>query len=72
MPTTTMLGGDVEALPVLTMPKGRGGSTSPKGERSGAFCAVCDKPIADGAEHLEAAYGPVHAEPCSHQAKVIS
>lgn len=34
-------------------------------------CAVCEKPIDAGEEYLQAAYGPVHIEPCSHQPKEL-
>lgn len=34
-------------------------------------CAVCEKPIEPGSDTVEAAYGTVHAEPCSHQGKVV-
>lgn len=34
-------------------------------------CAVCDKTIERGVEYVQAAYGPVHSEPCSHQPKVL-
>ncbi len=33
-------------------------------------CAVCHEQIAPGENYLEAAYGPVHLEPCSHQPRV--
>lgn len=39
------------------------------GEREIANCAVCRKPILDTDYAIEAAYGTVHEEPCSHQTR---
>lgn len=30
-------------------------------------CAICHKSIEEADDYVQAAYGPVHAEPCSHQ-----
>ena len=34
-------------------------------------CAICRQPIEAGQRHVVAAYGPVHAEPCSHMSKPV-
>ena len=33
-------------------------------------CPVCRLAIEPGADYVTAAYGPVHAEPCSHQSAI--
>lgn len=33
-------------------------------------CKICEKPIEEGDLYVEAAYGTVHQEPCSHQGYV--
>ena len=42
--------------------------TVQEGEELSA-CAVCRQSIEPGADYVTAAYGPVHAEPCSHQTR---
>lgn len=33
-------------------------------------CEVCGGDIPPGTKYMQAAYGPVHIEPCSHEGKV--
>ena len=33
-------------------------------------CPVCRQTIEPGSDYVTAAYGPVHAEPCSHQSAI--
>lgn len=40
-----------------------------EGDEEVVNCAVCRKPILDTDYTIEAAYGTVHEEPCSHQTR---
>lgn len=40
-------------------------------EREPLTCAICSQSIGIDDDYVDAAYGPVHTEPCSHQTRSI-
>ena len=40
-------------------------------EDENLICSLCRNPITIDQEYVNAAYGPVHEEPCSHQTKRV-